>query len=103
MTEFEQPLQRRRFLGLAATGTLAGLASATLGAPGSRAYAAVNGRTDFPAIVIGSGFGGAVSALRLGQAGVETLILERGKEWQFSDTQAVFGSSDRIDNRMFWM
>jgi cholesterol oxidase len=97
-----RPLQRRRFLGLAASGTLAGLASATLGAPGSRAYAAVNGRTDFKAVVIGSGFGGAVSALRLGQAGVDTLILERGKEWPLSDTQAVFGSSDRTDNRMFW-
>jgi len=103
MTTSGRPLERRRFLGLAATGTLAGLTSATLGAPGSRAYAAVNGRTDFTAIVIGSGFGGAVSALRLGQAGVDTLVLERGKEWPLSDTQAVFGSSDRTDNRMFWM
>jgi cholesterol oxidase len=99
----DRPLQRRRFLGLAATGTLAGLASATLGAPGSRAYAAVNGRSDFRAVVIGSGFGGAVAALRLGQAGVDTLILERGKEWQFSDTAEVFGSSDHTDNRCFWM
>jgi cholesterol oxidase len=98
----QNPLARRRFLGLAAGGSLAALAAATLGAPGSRAYAAVNGRTDFPAIVIGSGFGGSVSALRLGQAGVETLILERGKQWTFSNTQAVFASQDRNDNRMFW-
>ena len=33
------------------------------------------------ALVIGSGFGGAVSALRLGEAGVKTIVLERGKRW----------------------
>jgi len=32
---------------------------------------------DSEAIVIGSGFGGAVAALRLGQAGIPTLVLER--------------------------
>jgi cholesterol oxidase len=29
-------------------------------------------RTHYPAIVVGSGYGGGVSALRLGQAGVRT-------------------------------
>jgi cholesterol oxidase len=32
------------------------------------------------AIVIGSGFGGAVTAYRLAEAGLKVLILERGKE-----------------------
>ena len=34
---------------------------------------------DIQAIVIGSGFGGAVAGLRLGQAGIDTLVLERGR------------------------
>lgn len=33
------------------------------------------------AVVIGSGFGGSVAALRLGEAGIETVLLERGRKW----------------------
>ena len=38
-------------------------------------------RSEFQAIVIGSGFGGAVAAARLSQAGVDTAIIERGRRW----------------------
>ncbi|MCI0748884.1 MAG: GMC family oxidoreductase [Verrucomicrobia subdivision 3 bacterium] len=37
---------------------------------------------DFDAIVIGSGFGGAITACRLAEAGCKTLILERGRRWE---------------------
>ncbi len=42
-------------------------------------------------IIIGSGFGGAITAHRLTEAGHETLLLERGKFWDTSDgTQNIF-------------
>jgi len=38
-------------------------------------------RHDYDAVVIGSGFGGAVTACRLAQGGYKVLILERGHRW----------------------
>jgi cholesterol oxidase len=35
----------------------------------------------FDAIVIGSGFGGAITACRLAEAGMKVLVLERGRRW----------------------
>ena len=36
---------------------------------------------NFDAIVIGSGFGGAITACRLAEAGYKVLVLERGRRW----------------------
>jgi cholesterol oxidase len=36
-------------------------------------------------IVIGSGFGGAVTACRLAEAGLKVLVLERGRRWAVTD------------------
>ena len=36
---------------------------------------------DFDAIVIGSGFGGAIAACRLAEANYKVLVLERGRRW----------------------
>ncbi|MEE1930108.1 GMC oxidoreductase [Streptomyces sp. TRM 70351] len=95
-------VHRRRALGLAATGLLAGLTGAVLGAPGSRAFATAASRTHFRALVIGSGFGGSVTALRLGRAGVDTLVLERGREWPTHPGRPLFGSPTRVTDTMFW-
>lgn len=55
-----------------------------------------------PALVIGSGFGGAVTALRLGQAGVRTVVLERGRQWPVSAFLPVFSNEQVPDGRAFW-
>jgi cholesterol oxidase len=55
------------------------------------------------AVVIGSGFGGAVAALRLAQAGVQTTVLERGSRWPVpSNTRAIFANDTLPDGRGFW-
>src|SRR5947207_3962838 len=36
-------------------------------------------------IIIGSGFGGSVSACRLAQSGASVLVLERGRRWEAND------------------
>jgi len=41
---------------------------------------------NFDVIVIGSGFGGAITACRLSEAGYKVLILERGRRWDKKST-----------------
>jgi cholesterol oxidase len=51
------------------------------------------------AIVIGSGYGGSVAALRLAEKGVDTLVLERGRRWTVQadgKTQAPFATMEAI-------
>ncbi|MGV0836173.1 GMC oxidoreductase [Mycolicibacterium thermoresistibile] len=75
-------VSRRAFIGAAAAvaATAAGGGAAWLGSSSNRPV-----RSHYPAIVVGSGYGGGVSALRLGEAGVQTLILERGRLWDTPD------------------
>lgn len=54
------------------------------------------------AIVIGSGFGGSVSALRLAQAGVEVTVLERGSRWPNHPWREIFMRGLAFDGRGFW-
>ncbi|RKT52787.1 GMC oxidoreductase [Saccharothrix australiensis] len=62
---------RRRFLGV--TAVTAGSLVVTGRAEASTRHV--------PAVVVGSGYGAAVAALRLGEAGVRTLVLEMGQRW----------------------
>jgi cholesterol oxidase len=53
-------------------------------------------------LVIGSGFGGAITALRLAQAGESVTLLERGFKWPNSPTRDIFSGDTKPDGRAFW-
>jgi len=47
--------------------------------------AVASGDFDFDFLIVGSGFGGSVSALRLSEKGYNVGVLERGKRWRTED------------------
>ena len=49
----------------------------------------------YDVVVIGSGFGGAINACRLAQAGRSVCILERGKRWGKKDFPRTTGQVAR--------
>ena len=55
-----------------------------------------------PIVVIGSGFGGSVSALRLSEAGKEVAVIERGNRWPTSKYRKIFAHDMFPDGRSFW-
>lgn len=56
----------------------------------------------FDAIVIGSGFGGAITACRLAEAGMKVLILERGRRWDNKPGPGVTAYPREIDDPWIW-
>ena len=56
-------------------------------------------------LVVGSGFGGAVASYRLGLAGHETIVLERGRRWDIEDNtiNQTFGTFTEMDGRCEWL
>ncbi|NLU75303.1 GMC family oxidoreductase [Streptomyces sp. HNM0575] len=59
-------------------------------------------REEHRAVVIGSGFGGGVAALRLAQAGVPVTVLERGRRWPTGPDAETFPSMASLDKRALW-
>ncbi|WP_353951971.1 GMC oxidoreductase [Knoellia sp. S7-12] len=53
-------------------------------------------------LVIGSGFGAAVAALRLGQAGAQVSMLERGSRWPRDPWRRIHAGDTVPDGRAFW-
>ncbi|MFJ6695274.1 GMC oxidoreductase [Streptomyces sp. NPDC091272] len=99
-------LSRRRLL----VGTGSILGAAALAGQSTAAHARPMGAADIPdganvpALVVGTGYGGAVAALRLAQAGVNVHMVEMGQDW------VTPGSDGKIhpkvtspDYRSFWL
>src|SRR3954470_3998286 len=104
MTEklIQRQLTRRQILGMAALQTAATLGFTRVGLQSARADepAAVESA---PAIVVGSGYGASVAALRLGQAGIRTLVLEMGRLWNTAGPDGnVFCNTANPDQRSMW-
>jgi cholesterol oxidase len=89
-------INRRQFLQTSISAT------AGFGISGIRASAS-NSENNVEAIVIGSGFGGAVASLRLAQAGIETIVLERGRRWVITDAGDTFCTYEKPDGRSSWL
>ncbi|TGL78632.1 GMC family oxidoreductase [Leptospira yasudae] len=54
---------------------------------------------DFDYVIVGSGFGGSVSAMRLSQKGYSVAVIESGKRWRSED----FPKSNWSLNKYLWM
>jgi cholesterol oxidase len=96
-------IERRNLLRITALGAGAAVASGAMGAEGPlAAYGKVPSLAGRTAVVIGSGFGGAVAAYRLGQAGVRTTVIERGRRWDVNDAGTTFCTINDPDWRCAW-
>ena len=56
-------------------------------------------RSNWDVIVVGSGFGGSVSALRLAEKGYSVLVIEKGKRYHSKD----FPKTNWNLRKYFWM
>ncbi|MEU6840303.1 GMC oxidoreductase [Streptomyces sp. NPDC046716] len=110
MTEATRPevvrngLSRRGFL--AGTGSLIGAVTLTghAAAAQPRTTAAVADGAHLPALVIGTGYGGSVAALRLAEAGVDVQMVEMGMAWDTPGSDGkIFANTTTPDNRSFWL
>ncbi|WP_326813742.1 GMC oxidoreductase [Streptomyces sp. NBC_01763] len=100
-------VSRRRFI--TGTGSILG-AVALVGhstpaqAGVGSAAAPIDSGAHVPALVIGTGYGGSVAALRLAQAGVDVHMIEMGMAWDTAGPDGkIFANTTSPDSRSYWL
>ncbi|MFJ7945788.1 GMC oxidoreductase [Streptomyces sp. NPDC096354] len=100
-------VSRRRFI----TGTgsilgavaLAGHSTPAQAGVGAAAAPIVSG-AHVPALVIGTGYGGSVAALRLALSGVDVHMIEMGMAWDTAGPDGkIFANTTSPDSRSYWL
>ncbi|MET9665068.1 GMC oxidoreductase [Streptomyces sp. NPDC006475] len=100
-------VSRRRFI--TGTGSILGavtLAGHTTPAQAKAALvpAPIPPGAHVPALVIGTGYGGSVAALRLAQAGVDVHMIEMGMAWDTPGPDGkIFANTTKPDRRSYWL
>ncbi|GAA1781723.1 GMC oxidoreductase [Actinomadura chokoriensis] len=80
-------------------GLLGGTAAST-----ARAAGPIGDGAHVPALIIGTGYGGSVAALRLAQAGVDVHMVEMGQAWDTPGSDGkIFANTRSPDYRSFWL
>ncbi|MEE1926750.1 GMC oxidoreductase [Streptomyces sp. TRM 70351] len=54
-------------------------------------------------VIIGSGVGGSIAAFRLAAAGVDNVVLERGRRWPITPAGDTFPHFPSLDKRLIWL
>lgn len=104
--ERSQGVSRRRFI--TGTGSIVGAAALTGPLLPTTAHAAptpvLASGARIPVLVIGTGYGGSVAALRLARAGVDVHMVEMGMAWDTPGSDGnIFANTTRPDYRSFWL
>ncbi|MET9609758.1 GMC oxidoreductase [Streptomyces sp. NPDC006512] len=110
-SKVSQGVSRRGFL--AGTGSILGAmalavnttpAQARASAGTAVANAPIESGAHVPVLVIGTGYGGSVAALRLAQAGVDVQMIEMGMAWDTPGTDGkIFANTTKPDYRSYWL
>ncbi|WP_141578042.1 GMC oxidoreductase [Actinomadura sp. WMMA1423] len=96
-------VSRRGFI--AGTGSIVGLGLlGRTGASAAPAPAPIANGARVPVLVIGTGYGGSVAALRLAQAGVDVHMVEMGMTWDTPGSDGkIFSGMTAPDYRAYWL
>lgn len=110
MSDFTMPkresgrVSRRGFLVGTSSILGLGLMSRTGASAAPAAAGPIGNGARVPALVIGTGYGGSVAALRLAQAGVNVHMVEMGMAWDTPGSDGkIFANTRTPDSRSYWL
>lgn len=100
-------VSRRTFI--AGTGSILSAAALSARTPVAHAATApvaapIDSGAHVPALVVGTGYGGSVAALRLARAGVDVHMIEMGMAWDTPGPDGkIFANTTSPDARSYWL